>query len=38
MTECLAVLAEIDAASAAETGVFDRVLRLLGLKEPSHVV
>lgn len=38
MDECFSVLTEIDAASTAESGVFDRVLRLLGLKEPSQTV
>ena len=32
MTQCFSILAEIDAAGT-ETGVFDRVLRMLGLRE-----
>ena len=37
MAECFSALKEID-ASAAQPGVFDRVLRLLGLKEPSPTI
>ena len=37
MDECLSVLTEMD-ASATDFGVFDRVLRLLGLKEPSQTM
>ena len=35
MTQCFSILAEIDAAGT-ETGVFDRVLRMLGLREDSQ--
>jgi hypothetical protein len=35
MTQCFTILAEIDAAGS-ETGVFDRVLRMLGLREDSQ--
>ena len=38
MEQCFSVLAEIDTAAATEPGVFDRVLRLLGLKEDSQAV
>jgi hypothetical protein len=38
MEECFSALAEIDAAPASEAGVFDRVLRLLGLKENPQAV
>lgn len=37
MDECLSVLTEMD-NSATDFGVFDRVLRLLGLKEPSQTM
>jgi hypothetical protein len=37
MTQCFSILAEIDAAGT-ETGVFDRVLRMLGLREDSQTV
>lgn len=33
--ECLRILAEVDAASAEKPRMIDRVMRLLGLKEPS---
>jgi hypothetical protein len=36
MNECLAALIEIDAQAAADPGIFERVLRLLGLNEPSQ--
>jgi hypothetical protein len=36
MAQCFAVLAEIDSAPLAENGLFDRVLRLLGLREDSQ--
>ena len=35
MTQCFSILAEIDAAGT-ESGVFDRVLRMLGLREDSQ--
>jgi hypothetical protein len=33
--ECLDILTQVDSAGPAQPGVLDRVMRLLGLKEPS---
>jgi hypothetical protein len=33
--ECLSILAQLDAPTAERPGVIDRVMRLLGLKEPA---
>ena len=35
--ECLAILTEVDAATQEQPGVVNRVMRLLGLKEPAGV-
>jgi hypothetical protein len=35
VSECLDILANVDAKARAQPGVMDRVMRLLGLKEPT---
>jgi hypothetical protein len=37
VSECLDILTQIDNDQRAQPGVVDRVLRLLGLKQPTHV-
>jgi hypothetical protein len=36
MEECLSILAELDPCTADRPGVMDRLMRLLGLKEPAN--
>ena len=35
--ECLDILTQVDSPAREQPGVMDRVMRLLGLKEPANV-